>query len=49
MVCLEMSRENSVIFEIPPKYYISDSFVDYEYYTISSRGFLPTVEDIMVI
>ena len=28
---------------------VSDSFVYYEGYSISSRGFLPTVVDIMVI
>ena len=28
---------------------ISDSLVDYEGYSISSKGFLPTVADIMVI
>ena len=33
----------SVLFEIAPKYYISDSFVDYEGYSISSMGFLPTI------
>ena len=49
MVCLEMNRDHSVIFEIAPKYYISDPFVDYEGYSISSKGFLPTVVDIMVI
>ena len=27
---------------------ISDSFVDYEGYSISSKGFLPTVVDLMV-
>ena len=27
----------------------SDSFVDYDGYSISSKGFLPTVVDIMVI
>ena len=32
-------------FEIVPKYCISDSFVDYEGYSISSMGFLPTVVD----
>ena len=32
-----------------PKYCISDSFVDYESYSISSMGFLPTGVDIMVI
>ena len=46
---LEMNREHSVIFEIASKYCISDSFVDYEGYSISSKGFLPTVVDKMVI
>ena len=46
---LEAKREHSVIFETAPKYCISDSFVDFEGYSISSKGFLPTVEDIMVI
>ena len=46
---LEMNRDHSVIFEIANKYCISDSFVDYEGYSISSMGFLPTVVDIMVI
>ena len=46
---LEMNRDLSVIFEIAPKYCISDSFVDFEDYSISSKGFLPTVVDIMVI
>ena len=45
---LEMNRDHSV-FEIASKYYISDSFVDYDGYSISSKGFLPTVVDIMVI
>ena len=40
---------NSVIFEIASKYCFSDSFVDYEGYSISSKGFLPIVVDIMVI
>ena len=31
------------------KYCILDSFVDYEGYSISSKGFLPTVLDIMII
>ena len=35
-----------VIFEIAPKYCISDPFVHYEGYSISSKGFLPTVIDI---
>ena len=46
---LEMSRDHSVIFETAPNYCISDFFVDYEDYSISSKGFLPTVVDIMVI
>ena len=39
----------SVVFEIASKYCISDSFVDHDGYSISSKGFLPTVVDIMVI
>ena len=46
---LETNREHSVIFEIASKYCISDSFVDYDGYSISSKGFFPTVVDIMVI
>ena len=46
---LETNRNHSVIFDVAPKYCISDSFVDYEGYSISSKGFLPTVVDIMVI
>ena len=46
---LETNQGNSVIFEIGSKYCISDSFVDYDGYSISSKGFLPTVVDIMVI
>ena len=46
---LEMYRYHSVIFEIASKYCISDSFVDYEEYSFSSKGFLPTVLDIMII
>ena len=37
------------VFEIASKYCLLDSFVDYEGYSISSKGFLPTVVDIMVI
>ena len=48
-LALEMNRDDSVVFEIAPKYYISDSFVDYDGYSISSKVFLPTVVDIMVI
>ena len=46
---LEMNRDHSVIFEIVPKYYISDSFVDHDGYSISSKGLLRTVVHIMVI
>ena len=46
---LQMNRDHSVVFEIASKYCISDSFVDYDGYSISSKGFLPTVVDIMVI
>ena len=46
---LEMNRDYSVIFEIASKYCILDSFVDYEGYSISYKGFLPTVVDVMVI
>ena len=45
---LETNRDHSVIFEIASNYFISDSF-DYDGYFISSKGFLPTVVDIMVI
>ena len=45
----EMNRDHSVIFEIASKYCILDSFVDYDGYSISSKGFLPTVVDIMAI
>ena len=46
---LEMNGDHSVIFETVSKYYISDSFVDYDGYSISSKVFLLTVVDIMVI
>ena len=46
---LEKKRDHSVVFEIASKYCISDSFVDYDSYSISSEGFLPAVVDIMVI
>ena len=42
-------RDHSVVFETASKYYISDSFVDHDGYSISSEGFLPTVVDIRVI
>ena len=44
---LEMNRDHSVIFEIAPKNCISESFVEYEAYSISPKGFLPIVVGIM--
>ena len=44
----EMNKKN-LIFDIASKYCILDSFVDYEGYSISSKGFLPTGVDIMAI
>ena len=46
---LEMDRDPSVIFEIAPKYCISDSLVGYEGYSISSKEFLPVVVNIILI
>ena len=46
---LEMNRAHSLVFEIASKYCILNSFVDYEDYSISSKGYLPTVVYIMVI
>ena len=46
---LEMNRDHSVVFEIASKYCISDSFVDHDGYSISSKGFLPAVVDMMFI
>ena len=47
---LETNWDHSVIFVTAPKYCISESFIDYEGYPISSsKGFLPAVVDIMVI
>ena len=40
---LETNRDHSVIFEIAHR-----PFVDYEGYSISSKGFLPTAVDVMV-
>ena len=48
-LALEMNRDHSVIYEIASKYCISDSFVDHEGSSMSSKGFLPTVVDVMVI
>ena len=46
---LEMNRNRSVIFETASKNCILNSPVHYDGYSISSKGFLPTVVDIMVI
>ena len=46
---LEVNRDHSVIYKIVSKYCISDSFVGYDGYSISSERFLPTVVEIMVI
>ena len=43
---LETNRDRSVIFEIIPTYCILDSFVDYEDYSIFSKGFLLTVSSV---
>ena len=45
---LEMNRDYSIVFDL----HLSTAFrtlVDYEGYSISFKGFLPTVVDIMVI
>ena len=44
-----MNWDHSVVFEIEPKYFILDYFDDYEDYSISYKGFLPTVVDTMFI
>ena len=49
LFALAINRDHSVIFKIAPKYCISDYFLDYKGYSISSKGFLPTVVNIMVI
>ena len=46
---METTRVHTVVFQIAPKYCSLSSFVDYEGYSISSKGFLPKVVDIMVI
>ena len=43
-----MTRVHSVVFEIVSKYSVSDSVLDYDGYSISSKGFLPTLVDIML-
>ena len=46
---LETNRDHPVVLETASEYCISDSLVDYESYSISSKGFLPTLVDKMVI
>ena len=46
---LKTNRDHSVVFETALKYSILDSFVNYEGYSISSKGILLIVVDIMVI
>ena len=46
---METNRDYAVVFETASKYCISDSFVNHDGYSISSKGFLLTVVDIMVI
>ena len=46
---MEMNRDNFIVFEIASQYYILYSSLDYDGYSISSKGFLPTVVDVMVI
>ena len=38
---LKMNRDHYVVFEIAPKYCISDYFVDYDGYSISSKDSSP--------
>ena len=46
---LETKSDHSVIVESASKYCISDSYVDHDGYSISSKGFLPALVDVMVI
>ena len=41
LFALEMNWDHSVIYEIPPKYCISHSLVEYEGHSIYYKGFLP--------
>ena len=45
---LETNRDHSVVSEIASKYCISDSFVDHDGYSISSEGFLPAVDKMVI-
>ena len=46
---LEMNRDHSVFFNIVSKYCVLDSFIGYDGYSFSSKGFLSTAVDIMFI
>ena len=46
---LKTNRDHSVVIETASKYCILDSFVDHDGSSISSKGFLPAIVDIMVI
>ena len=46
---LETNQDQSVVFEVAPKYCILGSFVEYESYCISFKGFLYTLIGITVI
>ena len=46
---LEMNRDHCVVFKIASNHCVSDSFVDHDGYSTSSKEFLPTVVDTMVI
>ena len=46
---LETNQDHSVVFEVAPEYCILDSFIDYEDYSISSKGFWPMVVDIIMV
>ena len=43
------NRDHSVAFVTASKYCILDSFVDSDGYSISSKGFLPTVADVIMV
>ena len=49
MVCLGNDQRSFCHFQIAFKYWISDSFVDHDGYSISSKASLPIGVDIMVI
>ena len=48
-LALETNRDHFVMFETASRYCILDSFVDCDGYSISSKGFLFTLVDVMFI